>query len=88
MLPLIMAAPLSVSTKEEQRSVIRFLWSEGVQGATIYQTLLAQLSQWSVCEWIKKFKIVAQMLHMTKEPDDRLRPSLSMHITWFCLTDK
>jgi hypothetical protein len=28
-----MADPLSVSTKEEQRSVIRFLWTEGVSGA-------------------------------------------------------
>jgi hypothetical protein len=28
-----MAAPLSVCTKEEQRGVIRFLWSEGVPGA-------------------------------------------------------
>ena len=33
-----MDAPLSVHTKEEQRSVIRFLWSEGVSGATIHQT--------------------------------------------------
>ena len=31
------------------------------------------------------------MLHMTKEPDDHLRPSLrttlSMHVTWFCYID-
>jgi hypothetical protein len=37
-----MAAPLSVCTKEEQRSVIRFLWSDGVSGAAINQRLSAQ----------------------------------------------
>ena len=37
-----MAAPLSVCTKEEQRSVIRFLWSEGVSGAEIHRRLSAQ----------------------------------------------
>ena len=31
-----MAAPLAVCTKEEQRAVIRFLWSEGVPGAEIH----------------------------------------------------
>jgi hypothetical protein len=56
-----MAAPLSVCTKEEQRSVIRFLWSEGVSGAAIHQRLSAQygnsvLLQWSVYEWIEKLK--------------------------------
>ena len=33
-----MAAPLAVCTKEEQRAVIRFLWSEGVPGAEIHRT--------------------------------------------------
>jgi hypothetical protein len=56
-----MAAPLSVCTKEEQRSVIRFLWSEGVSGAETHRRLSAQyrnsvLLQWSVYEWIEKFK--------------------------------
>lgn len=56
-----MAVPLSVCTKEEQRSVIRFLWSEGVSGAAIHQRLSAQygnsvLPQRSVYEWIEKFK--------------------------------
>lgn len=56
-----MAAPLSVCTKEEQRSVIRFLWSEGASGAEIYRRLSAQygnsvLPQRSVYEWIEKFK--------------------------------
>ena len=58
---LTMAAPLSVCTKEEQRSVIRFLWSEGVSGAEMHRRLSAQygnsvLPQRSVYEWIEKFK--------------------------------
>ena len=58
---LTMAAPLSVCTKEEQRSVIRFLWSDGVSGAEIHRRLSAQywnsvLPQRSVYEWIEKFK--------------------------------
>ena len=60
---LTMAAPLSVCTKEEQRSVIRFLWSEGVSGAEIHRRLSAQygnsvLPQRSVYEWIEKFENV------------------------------
>ena len=37
-----MLARLSVCTKEEQRSVIRFLWAEGVKGAEIYARLCTQ----------------------------------------------
>jgi hypothetical protein len=56
-----MAALLSICTKEEQCSVIRFLWSEGVSGAEIHRRLSAQygssvLLQWSVNKWIEKFK--------------------------------
>jgi len=32
-----MVAPLSTCTVEEQRSVIRFLWSEGVKPSEIYR---------------------------------------------------
>jgi transposase len=58
-----MAAPLSFCTNEEQRSVILFLWSEGVSRAEIHRRLLAQygnsvLPQRSVYEWIEKFKNV------------------------------
>jgi hypothetical protein len=58
-----MATPLSVCTKEEQRSVIRFLWSEGVSGAETHRRLSAQygnsvLPQRSVYEWIEKLKNV------------------------------
>jgi len=56
-----MAEPISVCTKEEQRGVIRFLWSEGVTGAEIHRRLSAQygnraLPQRSVYEWIEKFQ--------------------------------
>jgi transposase len=56
-----MAAPISDCTKEEQRSLIRFLWSEGVSGAEIHRRLVAQygdsvLPQRSVYEWIEKLK--------------------------------
>jgi hypothetical protein len=37
-----MVAPLSVSTKEGKDSVIRFLWSKGVSGATTDQRLSPQ----------------------------------------------
>ena len=58
---LNMAGPLFVCTKEEQRSVIRFLWSEAVSGAEIHRRLSAQyrnsvLPQRSVYEWLEKFK--------------------------------
>jgi len=55
-----MAAPLPVCTKEEQRAVIQFLWSEGVPGAEIHRRLSTQygdsaLPHRSVYEWIEKF---------------------------------
>ena len=47
-------------TKEEQRAVIQFLWSEGVPGAEIHRRLSTQygdsaLSRRSVYKWIEKF---------------------------------
>jgi hypothetical protein len=56
-----MSARLSVCTKEEQRSVIRFLWAEGVKGAEIHARLCTQygdnaLTRRSVYEWIEMFK--------------------------------
>lgn len=58
---LAMSAPLSVCTEEEQRAVIRFLWSEGVLGAEIYRRLSDQygdncMSKRSVYHWIDHFK--------------------------------
>jgi hypothetical protein len=37
-----MTAPLAVCTKEEQRAVIGFIWSEGVSGAEIHRRLSTQ----------------------------------------------
>jgi len=56
-----MSARLSVCTKEEQRSVIRFLWAEGVKGTEIHARLCTQygdkaLPRRSVYEWIEMFK--------------------------------
>ena len=56
-----MDAPLAQCTREEQRAVVRFLWSEGSSGTKIHQRLLAQygdnaLSKTTVYEWIEKFK--------------------------------
>ena len=56
-----MAAPLETCTREEQRSVIRFLCSEGVKPIEIYRRMKlfqygdACLSQQQVYEWSRKF---------------------------------
>ena len=52
-----MAAPLATCTKEEQRSVIRFLSSEGVKPIEIHRRMKVQygdacLSRQQVYEWI------------------------------------
>ena len=56
-----MAVKLINCTKEEQRSVIRFLWAEGVPGAQIHLHMCAQygdkvLSRRIVFEWIEMFE--------------------------------
>ena len=56
-----MAAKLINCTKEEQRSVIRFLWAEGVPGAHINLRMCAQygdkvLSRRIIYEWIEMFE--------------------------------
>ena len=56
-----MAAKLINCTKEEQRSVIRFLWAEGVPGAQIHLRMCAQyggkvLSRRIVYGWIEIFE--------------------------------
>ena len=55
-----MAAPLSTCTLEEQRSVIRFLWLEGVKHSEIYRRMKVQygdscLSLGRVYEWVERF---------------------------------
>lgn len=62
-----MAAPLSVCTKEE-RSVIWFLWSEDVLGATIHQRLSIQygnsvLSQQCLTNGLKNSKMAVHVTH-------------------------
>jgi len=54
-----MAAPLENCTREEQRSVIRFLRSEGVKPIEIHRRMKFQysdacLSQQQVYEWSRK----------------------------------
>ena len=55
-----MAVPLETCTREEQRSVIRFLHSEGVKPIKIHHRMKFQygdacLSQQQVYEWSRKF---------------------------------
>ena len=55
-----MAAPLSTCTVKEQRSVIRFLWSEGVKPSEIYRMKVQYgdscLCWGRVCEWVERFQ--------------------------------
>jgi len=56
-----MAAPMSTCTVEEQRSVIHFLWSEGVKPSEIYSRMKVQygdscFSQGRVYEWVERFQ--------------------------------
>jgi transposase len=56
-----MATPMPPWTVEEQRSIIRFLWSEGVKPSEIYGRMKVQygdscLSQGRVCEWVERFQ--------------------------------
>ena len=55
-----LAAPLATCTNEEQRSVIRFLSSEGVKPIEIHRQMKVQygdacLSLQQVYEWTRKF---------------------------------
>ena len=55
-----MAAPLQTCTREEQRSIIRFLHSEDVKPIEIHRRMKVQygdacLSQPQVYEWSRKF---------------------------------
>jgi hypothetical protein len=56
-----MAAPLQSCTKQEMRSVIRFLNAEGVKPVEIYIRILAKysasyMSKMQVYKWVQKFK--------------------------------
>ncbi|GFG38000.1 hypothetical protein Cfor_10299, partial [Coptotermes formosanus] len=56
-----MAVPLQQCTKQEQRSVVRFLFSEGVKPIEIHRRMRIQygdrcMSRTQVYEWTEKFK--------------------------------
>jgi hypothetical protein len=56
-----MAAPPENCTKEEQRSVITFLWSEGVKLREIHRRMTQQyggscMSETKVCQWVGRFQ--------------------------------
>jgi len=56
-----MAVPLQQCTKQKQRSVVRFLFSEGIKPIEILRQVIIQygdrcMSHAQVCEWTGKFK--------------------------------
>jgi hypothetical protein len=56
-----MAAPLENYTREEQRSEIRFLWSEGVKLREIHRRMIQQYSgnymnERKVYQWVERFQ--------------------------------
>ena len=72
-----MAAPLSTCTVEEQRSVICFLWSEGVKTSEIYRRMEVQygdscLSQERVMNGWKDFKLEDKTSVMNTGVGDQL----------------
>jgi hypothetical protein len=68
-----MAAPLQSCTKQEMRSVIRFLNPEGAKSMEIYTRRLAKygascMSKTQVYEWIQKFKKGVQNFEDSPRP--------------------
>ena len=73
------AAKLINCTKEEQSSVISFLWAEGVPGAQIHLRMSAQygdkvLSRRIVYEWIDMFENGRTSVTDASAPDVQLQP--------------
>ena len=73
-----MAAPLATCCKEEQRSVIRFLSSEGLKPIEIHQRTNVQygdacLSLQQVYEWSRKFMNGVTSVADTARPGQALR---------------
>jgi len=65
-----MDAPLQDCTIEEQRGVVRFLWSEGAKPVEIHRRMLVEygqstMSQRKVYEWVERFK--SGRKHVTDE---------------------
>jgi transposase len=57
----IMATLLENCTREEQRSVIRFLWSEGLKPREIHRRMIQQysgsfMSERKVYQWVERFQ--------------------------------
>jgi hypothetical protein len=74
-----MSARLSFCTKEKQRSVVRFLWEEGVKGADILTRSCAQygdnaLPRQNVHEWIE---MVENVRTNARDAERSGRPSTS-----------
>ena len=72
-----MAAPLSTCTMEEQRSVIYFLWSEGVKPSEMYRRKKVQygdscLGEGRVCDRWKDFKMEDKTSMMNTGVGDQL----------------
>ena len=56
-----MDAPLQNCTIEEQRGVVRFVWTEGVKPVEIHRRVLVQygqttMGQRNVYVWVERFK--------------------------------
>jgi hypothetical protein len=91
---LIMAALLSVCTKEKQHSVIRFLWLEGVSEPRHIRDFTFSTIQELFCRnrvsrnGLKNSETVAQVLHMRKKSDacaqPQMRTTLNIYVTQFC----
>jgi len=86
-----MAAPLATCTVEEQRSVIRFLCSEGVKPSEIYRIMKAQygdscLSQRRVYEWVERFQNGRQNVsdeHRSGRPVSVARETVKQQVELF-----
>jgi hypothetical protein len=56
-----MAVALSICTIKEQRTIVRFLWAEGVKSVELLLRMFAHygactMHQRKICEWIERFK--------------------------------
>ena len=74
-----MYAPLVQCTRNEQRAVVHFLWSEGSPAAVSHKRLLGKYgdnaqSKRTVYEWIEKFKSGRTSV---KHAEGAGRPSIS-----------
>jgi len=63
-----MAATMIESTKEEQRSVIRFLWSGGVKTGEIYGKMKVQYGDSCISQ--RKVQLMGGKIHRTTSTRD------------------